>query len=98
MAQYLTPFFLCILGNFYHSNLLFMWTKLNDCGKQLTIHSKLREKDDDQVKVYEIIEVEFDQYKLELIDTNDAAIAEKLRQVLNCEQLVRHGFEVEITD
>ena len=75
-----------------------MWTKLNDCGKQLTIHSKLREKDDNQVKVYEIIEVEFDQYKLELIDTNDPAIAEKLQQVLTCEQLVQYGFEVEAVD
>ena len=75
-----------------------MWIKLNDCGKQLTIHSKLRERDDDKVKVYEIIEVEFDQYKLELIDSNDPAIAEKLQQVLNCEQLVRYGFEVETID
>ena len=75
-----------------------MWTKINDCGKQLTIHSKLRERDDDQVKVYEIIEIEFDQYKVALIDTNDPSAGEKLQHVLNCKQLVQYGFEVESSD
>ena len=72
-----------------------MWTKINDCGKQLTIHSKLREQNDDQVKLYEIVEVEFDQYKVDRIDINNSVIAEKLQQVLSCEQLVQNGFEVE---
>ncbi len=72
-----------------------MWTKIKDCGKQLTIHSKLRELGDDQVKLYEIVEVEFDQYKLQLIETNDLSTTEKLQQVLSCEQLVQYGFEVE---
>lgn len=75
-----------------------MWTKIIDCGKQLTIHSKLKERDDDQVKLYEIVEVEFDQYKVELININNPAIQEKLQQVLSCEQLVQNGFEVESGD
>lgn len=75
-----------------------MWTKINDCGKQLTLHSKLRERDDDQVKVYEIIDIEFDQYKVELIETNDPSAGEKLQHVLTCKQLVQYGFEVESSD
>ncbi|MEO6228919.1 MAG: hypothetical protein ABJB11_18720 [Ferruginibacter sp.] len=75
-----------------------MWTKINDCGKQLTIHSKLREQDGDQVKVYEIIAIEFDQYKVALIETNDPSAGEKLQQTLNCRQLQQYGFEVETGD
>ena len=75
-----------------------MWTKINDCGKQLTIHSKLRERDDDQVKVYEIIAIEFDQYKVELVDTNDPSAGERLQQVLTCKQLVQYEFEVRVRD
>lgn len=72
-----------------------MWTKINDCGKQLTIHSKVREVDGDQVKQYDIVEVEFDQYKLELLNTNNPVTNEKLQQVLSGEQLLQYGFEVE---
>jgi len=75
-----------------------MWTKISDCGKQLTIHSKLRERYDDQVKKYEIVAIEFDQYKVELIETNDPSAGETLQQILTCEQLVQYGFEVEAGD
>lgn len=72
-----------------------MWTKINDCGKQLTIHSKVREKVDTHFKVYDIIEVEFDQYKLELILSNNLAPAEKQHNILNCQQLLQYQFEVD---
>ena len=72
-----------------------MWTKISDCGKQLTLHSKLREQGEGKVKLYEITEVEFDQYKVELIETNEPSTAEKLQQVLSCKQLIQYGFEVE---
>ena len=72
-----------------------MWTIINDCGKQLTVHSKIREKVDNLFKVYDIIEVEFDQYKLELIFSNNLAPAEKQHNILNCRQLLQYQFEVE---
>ena len=72
-----------------------MWTIINDCGKQLTVHSKIREKVDNFFNVYDIIEVEFDQYKLELIFSNNLAPAEKQHNILNCRQLLQYQFEVE---
>ncbi len=72
-----------------------MWTIINDCGKQLTVHCKIREKVDNHFKVYEIIEVESDQYKLELIFSNNLAPAEKQHNILNCQQLLQYQFEVE---
>ena len=72
-----------------------MWTKINDCGKQLTIHSKVREKVDTHFKVYDIIEVEFDQYKLELILSSNLAPAEKQHNILSCQQLLQYQFEVD---
>ena len=72
-----------------------MWQQITDCGKQLTIHSKLREKLDNGYKTYDIIDVEFDQYHLQLLSENDKP-TEDLRQVLTCEQLVQYGFEAEL--
>ena len=72
-----------------------MWTIINDCGKQLTVRSKVREKVDNHFKVYEIIEVEFDQYKLELILSNNLAPAEEQHNILSCRQLLQYQFEVE---
>jgi hypothetical protein len=71
-----------------------MWQPLQDCGKQLTIHSRLREKLDDGYNLYEIVEVEYDQYHLQLLEKDDTA-GESLRQVLNAAQLIEYGFEVE---
>lgn len=72
-----------------------MWEIIQDCGKQLTIHSRVREKPGHVYKVYDIIEVEFDQYHLHLLTENDNPAAEDLRQVLTCTQLLQYGFEVE---
>jgi hypothetical protein len=74
-----------------------MWQPIKDCGKQLTIHSRLREKLNDGYRVYEIIEVEFDQYHLHLLSENDKP-TEDLRQVLNCAQLIEYKFEVEVKE
>lgn len=73
-----------------------MWETITNCGKQLSIHSKLRENNDGHYKVYDIIEIEFDQYKLELISRNELPPEEKLQQVLNCEQLIRYQFQVNV--
>ncbi len=75
-----------------------MWEPIQDCGKQLTIHSRLRERLDNGYKVYDIIEVEFDQYHLQLLTENDKPAAEELRQILNCGQLLQYQFEVESKD
>ncbi len=71
-----------------------MWQPIQDHAKQLTIHSRLREKQDDGYKVYEITEVEFDQYHVQLLSDHDQP-AEDLLQVLSGAQLVEYGFEVE---
>ena len=72
-----------------------MWKLITDCGTQLTIHSKVREKNDDYLKLYEIVEVEFDQYKLKLIEKNNQPAAEEGKPVITCLQLKKYGFEVE---
>ncbi len=72
-----------------------MWQPITDCSKQLTIHSKLRERLDNGFRIYDIIEVEFDQYHLQLLSENDKP-TEVLRQVLNCTQLIKYRFEVEL--
>ncbi|HMI80041.1 MAG TPA: hypothetical protein VK484_14675 [Ferruginibacter sp.] len=75
-----------------------MWKPINDCGKQLTVHSRVREKPGNGYKVYDIATVEFDQYHLQLVSENDQPPAEEQRQVLNCSQLVQYRFEVEMKD
>lgn len=71
-----------------------MWQPIQDCAKQLTIHSRLRERAGDVYKIYDITEVEFDQYHLQLLSENDGP-AEDLGQVLTCKQLIEYRFEVE---
>jgi hypothetical protein len=75
-----------------------MWTSLTNCDKQLTIHSKLREKNEDYIKLYEIAEVEFDQYKLKLLEKNNVTPEKEVEVKLNCRQLIQYGFEVEGKD
>ncbi len=72
-----------------------MWKRINDCDKQLTLHSKVREKAGQSFLVYEIIQMEFDQFKLELINRDNQPVDEKIHNVLNCEQIVEYNFEVE---
>lgn len=72
-----------------------MWTKLTDCGKQLTIHSHVRENDGSHCREYKIIEAEFDQYKLELLSVDNLPPGEKTHLVFSCDQLVEHGFEIQ---
>lgn len=72
-----------------------MWKLITDCGKQVTIRSKVREKNDAYIKMYEIVEVEFDQYKLKLLEKNNIAVTEEGMPVLTCLQLKQYGFEVE---
>ncbi len=72
-----------------------MWKTISDCAKQLTIHSRVRERVDQSFLVYEIIEVEFDQYKLELINRDNMPVTEKIHNILDCHQLLQYHFEVE---
>ena len=73
-----------------------MWETITNCGKQLSVHSKVREENDGHFKIYDIVEIEFDQYKLELISRDELTPEQKLQQVLNCEQLTRYQFQVNI--
>jgi hypothetical protein len=72
-----------------------MWTPLTDCGRQLTIHSKIRETDENYVALYEIAEVEFDQYKLRLLERNNQPEEKTVEMKLACRQLIHYQFEVE---
>lgn len=72
-----------------------MWTPITDCGKQLTIHSRVMEKNDAVIKLYEIVEVEFDQFKLNLLEKNNSPVTEKAITMLSCSQLKKYAFEVE---
>ena len=72
-----------------------MWTLLTDCAKQIVPHCKLREKNDDYIKIYEIVEVESDQYKLQLVTKNDLTPTEEEVVVLKCQQLMAYNLEVE---
>lgn len=72
-----------------------MWKPLISCGRQLTIHSKLREKKEDYFAVYEITEVEFDQYRLKLIERNSVIPEKPFEVKLSCAKLIQYGFEVE---
>lgn len=72
-----------------------MWNLITDCGKQLTVLSTVRERVDNSFLLYKIIEVEFDQYKLELTNRDSMPVTEKIHNILNCQQLVQYHFEVE---
>ena len=74
-----------------------MWEPIRDYGKQITIHSKVRERRDNAYRVYDIIDVEFDQYHLQLLSENDKPV-EELRQVLTGPQLMQYRFQVEMKD
>ena len=80
--------------NFDDSNFKNMWTLITDCGKQLTIHSKVREMNEGDIVLYDIIGVESDQYKLKVIERNSVPETQEVRCILNCEQLLRYAFEV----
>jgi hypothetical protein len=82
---------------YFYKKFFIMWTIIKDCGKQLTIHSKLREKVDADYKVYDLSEIEFDQYHLELVSLGDVVSTEKQHIVLTCDQLRKYHFEVEET-
>jgi hypothetical protein len=75
-----------------------MWKPLTNCGRQLTDHSKLREKNEDYVALYEITEVEFDQYRLKLLERNNLPPAKEFEVKLSCAKLIQYGFEVEETE
>lgn len=75
-----------------------MWIPLTHCGQQLTIHSKLRERNEDYVALYEIVEVEFDQYKLKLLERNNLPPDTEVEVKLSCAQLIQYNFEVEKKD
>ncbi|MBC7868270.1 MAG: hypothetical protein H7X88_12115 [Gloeobacteraceae cyanobacterium ES-bin-316] len=71
-----------------------MWTLIIDCAKQLKLHAKVREKIENNAIVYEIIEVETDQYKLALISRHNIPEEGSQHNILNCKQLVQYNFEV----
>ena len=47
------------------------------------------------LKLYEIAEVEFDRYKLKLLEKDNVAPEKQVQVKLDCLQLIQYGFEVE---
>ena len=72
-----------------------MWTALTNCSKQLRIRSKVREQAGQHSIVYEIKEIEFDQYKLAVISKANVPVTDANQQVLTCEKMLQYNFEVE---
>ncbi|MBK8711450.1 MAG: hypothetical protein IPL97_06210 [Niastella sp.] len=72
-----------------------MWIPLTNCNKQIYLHSKLKESDEGFVKIYEIVSIEFDQYKLKLLEKNNEPPAVEVELNLSCKQLREFRFEVE---
>lgn len=75
-----------------------MWTIINNCDKQLTVKSVVREKVDDNYKEYVIANVEFDQYHLELSSINGEISTQKQHNTLTCAQLMQYAFEIKNED
>jgi hypothetical protein len=72
-----------------------MWKLLISCAQQLTIHSKVRQNTNGYTAVYEITEVEFDQYRLKLLERNGVIPVTEFEVKLSCAKLIKYGFEVE---
>jgi hypothetical protein len=72
-----------------------MWKPILNCGKQLTIHSRVREKTNDSNAVYEIVKIEFDFFKLKLVERNNQQVPDAAEIIaLDCKKLLEYGFEV----
>ncbi len=72
-----------------------MWTALTNCSKQITVHTKLKETDEGFVKLYEVVSIEFDQFKLKLLEKNGMVPVVTVQLDLSCDQLKKYGFEAE---
>jgi hypothetical protein len=73
-----------------------MWQLITDCTKQLKVNSIIQDKKDGQIEKYKIIDVESDQYHVELISINDKQPEEEIHLILTPEQISKYRFEVEV--
>lgn len=72
-----------------------MWKSVTSCSRQLTIHSKVRTQADNYIALYDIVEIEFDQFKLKLLERNNVPPIEAVDVTLSCTQILQYNFEVE---
>lgn len=72
-----------------------MWTPLTNCSQQLRLHSKIRERAGEYTIIYDVVTIEFDQYKLAITSKDDVPVTDSQFNVLNCEQLLHYHFEVD---
>ncbi len=72
-----------------------MWTPLTNCSQQIRLHSKVRERAGQYSIIYDVAEIEFDQYKLAIVSKDDVPVTDSHFNVLNCEQLLQYNFEVD---
>lgn len=70
-----------------------MWKKIENCGRQLTLKTIIREIENSVVKEYGIFEIEFDQFHVNLLTKAGQPVASTQKQILTCAQLLQYGFE-----
>jgi len=72
-----------------------MWIPLTNCSQQLRLRAKVREKAGQYSIIYDVIEIEFDQYKLAIVSKDDIPVTESYQNVLTCAQLIKYNFDVD---
>ncbi len=72
-----------------------VWIPLTDYAKQLILHCKLRERNDDSTNIYEVIEIEFDQYKLKQLSKNNVSLQEAVEIIVTSEQIMSFKFDIQ---
>lgn len=72
-----------------------MWKPLTNCSKQLRIHSKVRERAGQYSIIYDVVDIEFDQYKLAIVSKDDVPVTDSDHNILSCEKLLSYNFEVD---
>ncbi len=75
-----------------------MWIPITNCGQQIRLHSKVREKAGHYSIIYDVEEIEFDQYKLAIISKDDVPVTDMQYNVLTCEKLLQYHFEVDAAE
>lgn len=73
-----------------------MWKLIDDCPKQITLKTSLRESNGPTEKIYAITEIEFDQYHIVLTSKNNEPVVVPQQSIITCAQLKKYGFEYKV--
>jgi len=75
-----------------------MWNKIIDCGKQITPNCRIRQIIEGKEDIYKVVEVESDQYKIQIVEVNKKPVKEIFYLTLLPDRIIQFNFEVEIKD